>query len=62
MVPAIALALDRLQQWGVVPTPRTEAPAASALDMAAYEAGRPSAQAACRIGDARVLGLAAEEP
>lgn len=61
IAPALEIALERLRRWGVTPTPRADAPAPSALDMAAYEAGRPSAEAACRFGDARVLGLAPEE-
>jgi hydrogenase maturation protease len=67
--PAIAVALDWLAQFGV--TPRADAgPALAvsaaagttadhrphpALDLAAYEAGRPPPQLACRTGDARVL-------
>ncbi len=60
--PAIGLAVDYLAGLGI--TPLTErAPQAAgtdrphpALDLAAYEAGRPAPEDACRIGDARVLG------
>ena len=57
--PAIAMALDYLRGFGVAATARTEcrepdfAHAPLALDR--YEAGRPSAAAACRVGDARFL-------
>jgi hydrogenase maturation protease len=54
--PAIAIALDQLARWGVVPEQgRADAdllPDAS-IRRAAYEDGRPSAEAACRIGDDR---------
>jgi len=56
---AVALAVAELQAWGVEPVPRSEPPsdalAADALALDAYEAGRPSALDACRIGDARFL-------
>jgi hydrogenase maturation protease len=67
--PAIAVALDWLAQLGVTPL-ADHGPAVAvsadagitadhrphpALDLAAYEAGRPSPQLACRTGDARVL-------
>lgn len=61
--PALAAGLAELARWGIVPTPRSgavdDAPLAAALTLDAYEAGRPSAEAACRVGDARVLALAA---
>lgn len=56
---AVALAVAELQAWGVAVTPRTQpvaetlSPAALALH--AYENERPSAEAACRIGDARFI-------
>jgi len=63
--PAIELALEYLAQLGVVPlsdaasgplvadlSPTTPHPA---LDLAAYESGRPSPELACRIGDERLL-------
>lgn len=59
--PAVALALECLRAWGVTAIPRREAPGereavtTAVLDMARYESGRPSPQAACRHGDGRVL-------
>lgn len=59
---AVALGIDYLERWGVLPERRTRAPDESdrlncaALDIARYEAGRPSGESACRQGDARVLG------
>jgi hydrogenase maturation protease len=59
--PAIDLALDYLAGLGIAPLadgPRPEADADHphpALELAAYEAGRPAPEQACRIGDARVL-------
>jgi hydrogenase maturation protease len=60
---ALALAVARLQAWGFVLAQRTnmDDPTAarlndSALDLEAYETGRPSALSACRHGDARILG------
>lgn len=58
---ALAIALDYLRRWGVEPESRTQLPDAAerlncaAIDIAQYEAGRPSPEAACRYGDARVL-------
>jgi hydrogenase maturation protease len=56
---AVELAVAELLTWGLCVAPRAQAPAealsAGALAMAAYEGGRPSASAACRIGDARFL-------
>ena len=56
---AVALAVAELQAWGIEPVPRSGPPpdslAANALALDAYEAGRPSALEACRIGDARFL-------
>jgi hydrogenase maturation protease len=58
---AVALAVRRLSGWGAAPRRRRLPPAAHEavtapeLALARYEAGRPSAEAACRIGDARVL-------
>ncbi|MDO8788304.1 MAG: HyaD/HybD family hydrogenase maturation endopeptidase [Sulfuritalea sp.] len=54
---AVAMAVDQLRVWGfeiercVVKVGAGD----TALTMAAYEAGRPSAEAASRIGDARFL-------
>jgi hydrogenase maturation protease len=56
---AIDIALEQLAAWGWPGRPRQgeSAPPLSdaSLAMDAYETGRPSAQDACRIGDARVL-------
>ena len=56
---AVELAIAELRSWGVEPVLRAAdpadplAPEALALDV--YEAGRPSADDACRIGDSRFL-------
>ncbi len=61
IAPALDAALARLAAWGADPRPRTVPPGdaervqAGGLALAAYEAGRPSADEACRIGDARLL-------
>ena len=53
------MAIERLQQWGACPVLRSrplqdaQATTAAHLALGAYEAGRPSAEAACRVGDAR---------
>jgi hydrogenase maturation protease len=53
---AVQLAVDRLSQWGLAPAPRSGTGAAArALGIARYELERPSADAACRHGDARFL-------
>lgn len=55
---SVEFALQRLSEWGYRPQPREAAPAAlndRALEIAAYEDGRPSEDAACRVGDARFL-------
>jgi hydrogenase maturation protease len=56
---AVALAAAELTAWGCVATPRAlpdaEPLSPGALALQAYEAGRPSAAQACRIGDARFL-------
>ncbi len=58
---ALALGVQRLREWGGDPRPRAEAPAADeavttpSLALAAYEAGRPAADQACRIGDDRFM-------
>ena len=57
---AVALAVQELAAWGFPAIPRrpehSYTPLHSAsLAFAAYEAGRPSADEACRIGDARLL-------
>lgn len=58
--PALALAIERLGAWGAEPQPRAEPAQAEALTvpvlaMGAYESGRPSASAACRVGDERFM-------
>lgn len=63
---AVALAVERLRQWGVRPLPRDlppggdEAVTVPTLSLDAYEAGRPSAEVACRIGDARFMPATAQ--
>jgi hydrogenase maturation protease len=58
---ALTLAVQELAQWGAEPRPRQtplarrEAVTLNALALNAYEAQRPSQDAACRIGDARFL-------
>ncbi|WP_203525775.1 HyaD/HybD family hydrogenase maturation endopeptidase [Crenobacter caeni] len=54
---AVALAVATLKDWGVPLTPRTDGDTLNdaSLSLSAYENGRPSAEMACRIGDARVL-------
>ncbi len=58
---ALALGVQRLREWGAEPRPRAEAPlgdeavTAPSLALAAYESGRPAAEAACRIGDDRFM-------
>jgi hydrogenase maturation protease len=58
---AVELAVRELAAWGHAARPRGAEDAeplnAEALAMAAYESGRPPAEAACRIGDARFLNL-----
>jgi len=54
---AVAIAAARLREWDCKVSLRETANGAglneAALAMAAYEAGRPPAEAACRFGDAR---------
>lgn len=58
---ALALGIDRLRAWGAKPVPRLAPPAGDeavtvrTLAIEGYEAGRPSAEQACRIGDERFL-------
>ncbi|MBX3603977.1 MAG: HyaD/HybD family hydrogenase maturation endopeptidase [Piscinibacter sp.] len=58
---AVALGLDRLRAWGARPVPRPappspdEAVTVPTLAIDGYEAGRPSAEQACRVGDERFL-------
>jgi hydrogenase maturation protease len=58
--PSLDIALQWMTRWGV-PYHKREVPLScgelnnTVLDMAAYEAGRPSEEEACRFGDDRVL-------
>jgi hydrogenase maturation protease len=60
---ALAVGLEVLAEWGVPGTPRTQGAAepisAPSLAVEHYEGGRPSAQEACRDGDARFLAIRA---
>jgi hydrogenase maturation protease len=57
--PAVEVAAGWLRRWGVGVSPRTGPVAAglasAALDLAAYESGRPSPEEACRTGDPRFM-------
>jgi hydrogenase maturation protease len=54
--PAIDIAVAMLAGWGIELTPRQESMrTVNALDLQRYEAERPSAASALRIGDARVV-------
>jgi hydrogenase maturation protease len=63
MPEAVALAVRELEGWGFAPRSRaTLAPQrlnAAPLAIDAYEAGRPSTEEACRVGDARFLDIRA---
>jgi len=60
MPEVLSLALAKLREWGVEPQPLADARTDdSPLELAAYEAGRPDAQSACRIGDERFMPKAA---
>ncbi|MBZ8140983.1 HyaD/HybD family hydrogenase maturation endopeptidase [Rubrivivax gelatinosus] len=58
---ALALGVNALRRWGAEPKPRLAPPPAddavgqATIALAAYEAGRPSADEACRVGDARFM-------
>jgi hydrogenase maturation protease len=56
---AVAMAVAQLRDWGFAVEPKVGAGetaiSADALAMTAYEAGRPSAEAASRIGDDRFM-------
>ena len=58
---ALALGVERLRQWGAAPRPRAAPPAEDdvvtvpTLALGRYEAGRPAAEQACRIGDERFM-------
>lgn len=59
--PALAHAIEVLRDWGAAPLERqqplavNEAVTLPHLELARYESERPSADAACRIGDPRIL-------
>ena len=56
--PAIAVALDKLAEWGITPRPGQtlcDGLADASIRRDAYEQGRPSEAEACRTGDARFL-------
>jgi len=55
---AVAMAVAAVRDWGfeLVPRESRVGADATALDMSAYEDGRPSAEAASRIGDSRLFG------
>lgn len=61
---AVAVAVRRLADWGAEPCwrdgplPPAEAVTSPELALAAYEAGRPPAELACRIGDERFMAAA----
>ncbi|TCO70552.1 HyaD/HybD family hydrogenase maturation endopeptidase [Rhodovulum euryhalinum] len=58
IAPALAEGVTELARWGIAVAPgRTHAPdlADPAIRRDAYEGGRPSADDACRVGDARFL-------
>jgi hydrogenase maturation protease len=54
---AVAMAVAQLRAWGhaIEPSAQKVGAGGTALTMAAYEAGRPSAEAACRFGDDRFI-------
>jgi hydrogenase maturation protease len=65
---AILMAVEQLAAWGAEPLRRAEPPGereavtGRELSLQAYEAGRPSEQAACRIGDERFLATVQAAP
>jgi hydrogenase maturation protease len=54
---AVAMAVAQLRDWGhaVEPCAQKVGTGGTPLTMAAYESGRPSAEAACRFGDERFI-------
>ncbi len=53
---ALDVALEQIRRWGIACTPRQTSmvdPHQHVLHMDEYEAGRPSAELACRFGDER---------
>lgn len=61
LAPAVAAAVEELAAWGHAPRARSAPPAerlnAAALELDAYEAGRPAEEVAWRVGDARFLNI-----
>jgi hydrogenase maturation protease len=61
---AVRMGVDALARWGAQPVPRAqplqadEAVTVPTLALQAYEHGRPSADDACRVGDARFMASA----
>jgi hydrogenase maturation protease len=63
---AVALAVAELARWGLASRARQDGEGVEALNDRSlaiddYEAGRPSADDACRVGDARVLAAGSRE-
>ena len=61
IAPSIEIALDRLRGMGITPVPGEgdkSLLADASILRDAYEEGRPSAEDACRVGDARFLPVA----
>ncbi|MDP4300281.1 HyaD/HybD family hydrogenase maturation endopeptidase [Leptothrix discophora] len=64
MAPALELGLQTLRDWGHValaratPLAEDDAVTVPTLALGAYEAGRPPAEQACRVGDERFLARA----
>lgn len=59
---AVVLAVDILKEWGIELQPRApgdkpEPLSTDSLSLTAYEAGRPSEEEACRIGDPRYFPM-----
>ncbi|MDD5035186.1 MAG: HyaD/HybD family hydrogenase maturation endopeptidase [Methylococcaceae bacterium] len=55
IAPAMARIIEYLAELGIEVKPKPPSPGNEALDMAEYERQRPSAEEACRFGDARFL-------
>lgn len=57
--PAVEIAADVLRRWAVRVEARAGSPQAAlsttALELSAYEGGRPAPEDACRVGDARFM-------
>jgi hydrogenase maturation protease len=58
---ALPMAIERIVAWGGQPRRRQGPPASAervnvaSIGLAAYESGRPDAETACRVGDARFM-------